>query len=406
MATLRYYRRRLNRLVSTPTFQLVSICLLLVVAVRWVLKHNHDDDIVGQVAHPVLSVEDSSIDWSKLYYVQYVTTPDYLCNALMIWSEIEEIGSRAQRQVELIARLAEASTDTVGRLLMYPSNWDINAIDDYNPAQDLTPIARLLQKAQQDYFVKLQPVDVLHQNSSAQETWADSYTKLLAFNLTSFDRVLALDSDGVVLQNLDALFLLPKAPLAMPYTYWGMPTGWQFSSQMLLLEPSSSTFEKVEHAIRNAKPDEYDMDILNTLFKGQILKIPQRPYNLLSGEFRRVNHAAYLSSSTYTKAQEQWNPDEILASAAYLHFSDWPIPKPWMRAPQTLLNKYMPKCRKSEWFGASDCRDREVWTKLYFDFALRRMTVCGMGFELQSQELPEDSVYRHGRWYHPDEVGS
>jgi hypothetical protein len=66
----------------------------------------------------------------------------------------------------------------------------------------------------------------------------------------------------------------------------------------------------------------------------------------------------------------------------------------------------MPKCRKSEWFGGSDCRDREVWMKLYFDFAVRRMTVCGAGFELQSQELPEDSVFRHGKWYHPDEVGS
>lgn len=43
-----------------------------------------------------MSVEDESIDWSKLYYVQYVTSPEILCNALMVWSEIEEIGSRAQ----------------------------------------------------------------------------------------------------------------------------------------------------------------------------------------------------------------------------------------------------------------------------------------------------------------------
>jgi len=88
-----------------------------------------------------------------------------------------------------------------------------------------------------------------------------------------------------------------------------------------------------------------------------------------------------------------------------LHFSDWPVPKPWMRASQEVLNRYMPKCRKSEWFGASNCRDRAVWLKLYVDFAVRRKAVCGVGFELQSQVLPPDSVYRHGRWFHPDEVG-
>lgn len=62
--------------------------------------HNHDDDegAYAPIGRPVKSVEDSRIDWSKLYYAQYVTSLEYLCNALMVWSEIEEIGSRAQRQ--------------------------------------------------------------------------------------------------------------------------------------------------------------------------------------------------------------------------------------------------------------------------------------------------------------------
>jgi hypothetical protein len=62
--------------------------------------HNNDNDkgAYAPIGRPVKSVEDSSIDWSKLYYAQYVTSPEYLCNALMVWSEIEEIGSRAQRQ--------------------------------------------------------------------------------------------------------------------------------------------------------------------------------------------------------------------------------------------------------------------------------------------------------------------
>lgn len=283
--------------------------------------------------------------------------------------------------------------------MLYPSHWDPNEINDYDEALGLTPVARLLQQAQRDYYVKLRAVEVLHQNNTAQETWADSYTKLLAFNLTEFDRVLAIDSDSVVRQNLDELFLLPKAPVAMPFLYWGEPEGWAFSSQMMLIKPSAEEFSKVETAISQAKPDEYDMDIINTLYKTQILRIPHRPFNLLSGEFRRKSHAAYLGSRS-----AKWDPDLILQEAKFMHFSDWPIPKPWMRAPKDLLNKYMPACSGSA-FGASNCRDRTIWLKLYYDFAMRRKAVCGKGFELQSQELPLDSVFRHGKWFHPDEVG-
>lgn len=35
---------------------------------------------------------------------------------------------------------------------------------------------------------------------TAIATWAESYTKLLAFNQTQYDRVLSLDSDSTVLQ--------------------------------------------------------------------------------------------------------------------------------------------------------------------------------------------------------------
>lgn len=284
-------------------------------------------------------------------------------------------------------------------MMLYPSHWDPNEIDEYS-SLELTPIARLLQEAQANYFVKLHPVEVLHQNNTAQETWADSYTKLLAFNLTDFDRVLALDSDSIVRRNLDELFLLPDAPVAMPYIYWGEPEGWAFSSQMILIKPSTVDFAMIEEAIRHAKPDEYDMDIINSLYVSRILQIPQRPWNLLSGEFRRRSHVAYLGSRS-----EKWDPDLILEEAKFIHFSDWPVPKPWMRAPKDLLNRYMPQCVSSEWFGASDCRDRTIWLKLYYDFAVRRKTVCGVGFELQSQELPTDSIFRHGKWFHPDEVG-
>lgn len=98
MAGFHSYTRRIRRLTSTPAFQAITICILLYFGIKWVIEHNHDpDEPLPPAVGPIKSVEDESIDWSKLYYVQYVTSPEYLCNALMIWSEIEEIGSRAQR---------------------------------------------------------------------------------------------------------------------------------------------------------------------------------------------------------------------------------------------------------------------------------------------------------------------
>lgn len=100
MATNYRYYRRLRRIVSTTPFQIVSICVFLIFGIRWVTRHNHDDDpAYAPVGRPVRSVENQRIDWSKLYYVQIVNSPEYLCNALMVWHQIEEIGSRAQRQV-------------------------------------------------------------------------------------------------------------------------------------------------------------------------------------------------------------------------------------------------------------------------------------------------------------------
>jgi len=44
--------------------------------------------------------------------------------------------------------------------------------------------------------------------TTVAETWAESYTKLLAFNQTDYDRVLSLDSDSTVLQVLSPNYYL------------------------------------------------------------------------------------------------------------------------------------------------------------------------------------------------------
>lgn len=114
----------------------------------------------------------SDTDWSQYAYCQYVTTPEYLCNSLMIFESLGRVGSKASR------------------VMMYPQNWKVD---------ETTAEGRLLVQARDELEVALQPIQVQH--FDGEETWADSFTKLLAFNQTKYKRVLSLDSDATVLQG-------------------------------------------------------------------------------------------------------------------------------------------------------------------------------------------------------------
>lgn len=175
--------------------------------------------------------------------------------------------------------------------------------------------------------------------SVSAATWSSSYTKLLAFNQTEYDRVLNLDSDATLLQvryrswlffplqltcmkAMDELFLLPPNSVAMPRAYWLDPKDRFFTSALILIQPSITEFGRVMDEISNTATDNYDMEIMNNLYGDSALVIPHRPYTLLTGEFRSKNHEAYLGNT-----DELWDAEKILKDAKYLHFSDWPVPK-------------------------------------------------------------------------------
>ncbi len=153
-------------------------------------------------------------------------------------------------------------------------------------------------------------------------TWAESYTKLLAFNQTDYERILHLDSDSTVLQNMDELFFIEPAFVAMPRAYW---LGFQdriLSSQLLLLQPNKYEFDRVMKATSGAGGNDYDMDLLNNLYKDNALVLPHRPYDLLTGEFRGEEHSKYIGDDS-----KSWDPDYFYKECKFLHFSDWPLPK-------------------------------------------------------------------------------
>lgn len=47
---------------------------------------------------------------------------------------------------------------------------------------------------------------------------------------------------------------------------------------------------------------------------------------MLSAEFRGKDHVKNLGSS-----EEVWDGPQALKDAKFVHFSDWPVLKPWLR---------------------------------------------------------------------------
>lgn len=76
-------------------------------------------------------------DWTQYAYTQYVTNTPYLCNSIMLFETLHRLGSKADR------------------LILYPSGMDVD------PSSHSIE-SRLLLKAQNEYGVKLMPIEIQH----------------------------------------------------------------------------------------------------------------------------------------------------------------------------------------------------------------------------------------------------
>lgn len=319
--------------------------LLLLVWYNHSPKQHHDDKRLPN------GLQDTGVDWNRFAYSQYATNGAYLCNSVMLFDQLHRLGSRADR------------------VLFYPEEWDLTVENSHDRDSQLLVMAR------DTYNVKLVSMNMQSVRAEAdkdddEETWDFSINKFLAWNLTQYDRVLHIDSDATLLQHLDDLFFLPDAPVAMPRAYWELPHTRKLTSLMVLLKPSSSEYEALMHAAYTSEGSlrKFDMELLNDRYQDSAMVLPHRQFALLTGEFRQDDHTMYLASE-----EEYWDTDKILDASRLVHFSDWPLPKPWIMWPHKLLSEMLPKCKIRPGTSAeSGCEDREVWRSLYENFRARR----------------------------------
>jgi hypothetical protein len=137
----------------------------------------------------------------------------------------------------------------------------------------------------------------------------------------------------------------------------------------MLLQPSTSTFSLIQNAIKSATRGIYDMEIINSLFGNKCSLLPQNEYALLTGEFRSTEHRAFYG-------QEEWDSEKVMREAKFVHFSDYPFPKPWEESTVKEQHLSVPKCQ-IDGEGKEDCRAKDIWVGLYKDFKMRRKVRVG-----------------------------
>ncbi|WP_298817921.1 alpha-2,3-sialyltransferase [uncultured Roseibium sp.] len=195
-----------------------------------------------------------------------------------------------------------------------------------------TPVA--LRDVSNVILKKVDPINNPH--SHGQERFDGTFTKLHVFGLHDYKRVVFIDADCVVLDNIDELFDMDGIQVAPD---WGEDITPQFNSGVLALSPSEECYKKLLHGIdRHQSNDGGDQGYLNEILKDQVHILPPE-YNTLKR--LPVMHPNLIS----------------LSQIKVLHFVG---KKPWH------LKGFDPKFSLLEQKWAQFL-EKEDWIKIYWD---------------------------------------
>ncbi|KAK7463696.1 hypothetical protein VKT23_005635 [Stygiomarasmius scandens] len=264
----------------------------------------------------------------KAAYTTLLTRTSYLPGLLVLWHGLKRVDSQYPLVVMVTPDLPQDARDI---LLRY--NIPMFEINTLLPAEDRHNVA--------EHDVRFK----------------DTWTKLRAFELVDFERVVLLDSDMIVMKNMDELMDLPlkadeiaaahvcacnpmkiphypadwvpencahtavEGPLANPpsWTPGGPRPYGQLNSGTVVLNPSAELSTAIVHYLDTQPLEDFafpDQDLLSEFFRGKWKALPWY-YNAL--KTLRVIHP------------QEWSDEEVRC----LHFilRD----KPWIaRTPATL----------------------------------------------------------------------
>lgn len=108
-------------------------------------------------------------------------------------------------------------------------------------------------------------------NSKGMQHWTASFAKLNIFNLTSYHKIIYLDSDMYITRNIDHLFASENMSAVIAGSkYPGNETWRDINSGLLVIKPNHRIFNELLETLNSYTVNDVavgDQDILNAYFK-------------------------------------------------------------------------------------------------------------------------------------------
>lgn len=291
----------------------------------------------------------ASVDWKRLAYVQLARDHHDVCNAIMVLAELHRKKSPARR------------------LLLFPQSWaDDKAAAKGEIADPFVDSSRrLMRMAARRYGVELRPVSPVFKGEEGRT--ADVYSLASAFAFTDMDRVLSIETPGILLDAtpLDALLAFTD-PVPFAMLHDSIADDGVHSEDLFLLQPDSDLHEEITQ--RLASQPDYNDTLLTAIF--------DEPLQLASSQPEDPSPAALVRSigtlhDVGIHSTEKFNGTAFVSDVAYIRFSDPKLPGPEYDIPWSEKVKARPKNKDADW----------TWTKLYGEFSFKRMEICGLDLE-------------------------
>ncbi|KAI7222847.1 glycosyltransferase family 8 protein [Hortaea werneckii] len=306
-------------------------------------RHFRASDKVAFTNLDAVQQQRDSIDWTRLAHVQLARNHHDVCNAVMVLADLHRLKSPARR------------------VLMFPEDWALDQQGKKHDMSDpfLASSKRLLRMAARRYGVELRPVSPALRANNELDGSSNVYSLASAFALKDFDRVLSIESPGLIIDALplDAVLAFTEnTPFAMLQD--SHDGDGVHSADLLLLKPSASSHAELLE--RLGMESNFNDSIIPTLFTDPLLLASKTD-----------DHTLIRSIGLLHQAAQDFNATAYLDRVSYIRFSDPKLPGPEYDVPWPQKVAARPSNKDADW----------TWTKLYGEFAQKRMDVCGLDLE-------------------------
>ncbi len=237
-------------------------------------------------------------------YITMVTSKNYLLGLVAMYLSLKSTGTQIPLYAMLPQRLVEDEARTIAEL-------------------ERTGIKIL----QYDHSVEIPQQLIEKNNNNGHFRFNYTFDKLLIFGLTQFEKIVFIDADMFVLQNLDHLFAFPHmSAVAAGRSYPGNQNWIDLNSGLMTIQPQDNLLYDLVQRIPEVmmrKDICGDQDVLQLYYPDW----PQQPEKNLEEKYGIfAQYASYYEKHLgYTYTNEMGNPKSV----AVIHFIG--EKKPWMQ---------------------------------------------------------------------------